>query len=674
MRNSLNHWIFMGFLGVLILLDVGVGLLFYAGKSDLEILRGNLFFLTPILYHSPWIVFLILIVSLVLTLIYVFRCSRVGYSIHQSGKVLILLLALGITIFPFGNLLKHNALFYEKWMWYCAFWICGLCVSLVGSAYLGRLHPHWLEEVGDRLEIVDRFLSRQFFCWGDWLFLGVLFLWVGLASWAINVWVFHGIPHIYDEIAQLFQAKVFAWGFLTAPAPPEPQFFERMYIPIESGRWYSIYPPGYSLILALGVVAGETSWVNPLISAVIVPLFFFAASRVSSFYIARLGSLFLALSPFVLLMGGGYMNHPACLAILLLFLAGYEVSFSCPEKRRRGSAAFGAGLCAGMAFLIRPLTALAFLGAAALAGIILKRYRRQGFWKLYFVLVLGALPAIGFFLYFNQHTTGSPLVTGYEHYFDANPMGFGAKPWGPHPLGPQIPRGEYHTPLRAVANTICNLNALNLYLFGWPVPSLLFAFLLFCPGFKRTRMDWFCLAVIGSVCGVYFFYFFQDVCFGPRFLYETIPFWILLSARGVEELSHRCEATSPLTINQRRGLIYPLIVFYFAAAMGTAWMELLAEYGDSYWGTREELADVLREGVRERDAVILVEDSNDHLAVFSFLDPRLDRGWIIAHDLGEEENQKLLRRYPEWPVYRLRLKEVEGGDEIRTVLERVGRF
>ena len=77
----------------------------------------------------------------------------------------------------------------------------------------------------------------------------------------------------------------------------------------------------------------------------------------------------------------------------------------------------------------------------------------------------------------------------------------------------------------------------------------------------------------------------------------------------------------------------------------------------------------LKEEIHETNAVVFVEDPNDHFSVFSFLDPRLDRGWIIAHDLGEEENKRLLIDYPEWPVYYLRLKEDETSGEIRTVLE-----
>lgn len=669
-RDTREKWLFIGFLGILFIFYAVLRLLDVAVKNESPFLQNHFPFFVAIGYHTPSIVLFLLLCSITLTVSYTLPRIRSPFS----PQFFLTIFILWIASFPLGNPLKDRPLFYEDGMENFAFWIVGICLSVLSAVYLGLYRVSLPERVSRRLENFHRFLTRSDFSRQDGAYLGALSLWVFVACSMVNAWVFDGIPHVYDEIAQLFQANVFAQGWLTAPAPSEPQFFERMYIPIEEGRWYSIYPPGYSLLLALGVLAGKAQWINPLISAFTIPLYFYFASCMASLYAARLGSLFLSLSPFFLVMGGGYMNHPACLLALLLFLIGGLHAFFGKQGRRSLGFALLSGGFAGWAFLIRPLTGIAFLLAGTLAGIARKIYKRKGFRGACFLFLLGMVPAIGFFLVFNQQTTGSPWITGYEHYFDANPMGFGEKPWGEHPLGPKIPRGEYHTPLRGLANTLDNANALNAYLFGWPVPSLFFAILLFAPGLKRQAVDWFCLAIIGSICSVYFFYFFQDVCFGPRFLYETIPLWILLSVRGIEELSARCESISPRSQRPYPGYLYPLLALYFAAAMGTFWIERIAEYSDSYWGTREELADLLRAGVSEKDAVILVEDPNDHLAVFSFLDPRLDRGWIVAHDLGEKENHKLLRHYPEWPVYRLRLKETETTGEIQTVLERAKRF
>ena len=51
-------------------------------------------------------------------------------------------------------------------------------------------------------------------------------------------------PHNVDSIAQLFQARIFLGGGLTAPAPEYPEFFGATHLLIQEGRWFSQYPPG----------------------------------------------------------------------------------------------------------------------------------------------------------------------------------------------------------------------------------------------------------------------------------------------------------------------------------------------------------------------------------------------------------------------------------------------
>jgi len=88
----------------------------------------------------------------------------------------------------------------------------------------------------------------------------------------------------------------------------------------------------------------------------------------------------------------------------------------------------------------------------------------------------------------------------------------------------------------------------------------------------------------------------------------------------------------------------------------------------AYWGANPAVADKVRHGVQEENAVIFVDDPQDYVAVYSFLNPGLDKGWIVAHNLGSKRNERLLNRYPGWPVYRLRLQEAERG--YKTLLEK----
>ena len=79
--------------------------------------------------------------------------------------------------------------------------------------------------------------------------------------------VFEAMPHLKDEHAYLFQAKVFAQGRITNPAPPMAEAFFVPYVVTRDGQQFGKYPPGYPLLLAAGVVLGRPWVVNALPAA-----------------------------------------------------------------------------------------------------------------------------------------------------------------------------------------------------------------------------------------------------------------------------------------------------------------------------------------------------------------------------------------------------------------------
>ena len=69
----------------------------------------------------------------------------------------------------------------------------------------------------------------------------------------LSVVVYGRHPHLQDEVAYLFQARTFASGRIALPMPPVPRAFELYLIDTGPKGWYSPVPPGWGLILALGV-------------------------------------------------------------------------------------------------------------------------------------------------------------------------------------------------------------------------------------------------------------------------------------------------------------------------------------------------------------------------------------------------------------------------------------
>src|SRR4051812_8822935 len=88
-----------------------------------------------------------------------------------------------------------------------------------------------------------------------------VFALAGAVAWG----VFEAMPHLEDEHANLFQARVFAAGRITADVPRHPNsFFTPFVINSAQGKRFGKYPPGYPLLLALGAALRQPWLVNAL--------------------------------------------------------------------------------------------------------------------------------------------------------------------------------------------------------------------------------------------------------------------------------------------------------------------------------------------------------------------------------------------------------------------------
>jgi hypothetical protein len=191
-----------------------------------------------------------------------------------------------------------------------------------------------------------------------------------------------------------------------------------------------------------------------------------------------------------------------------------------------------AGLALGWAVITRPPTGLAhgLVWAAVWAALWFihrtgagyhtpdsrRTLARAAMWT-----VLGlALPAAVFMIY-NAHTTGHPLRMAYMvRSPEVHRLGFRSE-------GPLA-----YSPLDALNNLAANLATLNFLLLGWAIGSWT-ALLVW---WKRTRLARPEVVIIALVAGqtmIYVLYHYHDLYLGPRFLFETVPFLVLLAAWGL---------------------------------------------------------------------------------------------------------------------------------------------
>ncbi len=391
------------------------------------------------------------------------------------------------------------------------------------------------------LGFADRPLTRLF----NWLlqlktahFLlltaGIFFLIANL----ISLLVFEHIPHIQDSISQLFQARIFATGRIHLPSPPFPDFFDYTHI-INNGRWYSQYPWLHSFILMLFVFLKIPWIVNPLLGALTVPLIYLLGKELYDEPTARLATILAVISPFLFNMSAEYMNHASALFFATLFLLYY---FRTLKGKKPLTSAIFAGLALGAVANIRPYTALALgLPFALYALVNLIRSPRRHLLPLLLMLLTVTISTSLVFVY-NYLANGHPLLFGYVvKWGPGHEVGFGHSGWGPS-----------HTPYAGILNTGNDLNLINKFLFEWPIPALLLILIPFArpnrlSGYRhrhyRNKNDWLLLLGFLSLTLAYFFYWFHNVCFGPRFLYESAACLILLTARGIKGLPELLNTT-----------------------------------------------------------------------------------------------------------------------------------
>ncbi|MBN2465648.1 glycosyltransferase family 39 protein [candidate division WOR-3 bacterium] len=446
-----------------------------------------------------------------------------------------------------------------------------------GSSTLERalslLRPAW--------RFVMRGLNPAFFLL---LASGAVLVLTNLISW----FAFQHIPHIQDSVGQVFQGRIFASGRVTLPARFDEFFSGYLHIFNDGSRMFSQHPFGHSLLLALGTLIHAEWLINPLLGSAEIVVLYFLGRELYDERTGRIAALLGLASPFLLFMSSEYMNHASGLLFLSLFLLFFFRTIR-PLRGSRSRSSLAdpllSGLSLAMALNIRPLSALALsLPVAGYSVWLLVKAR----WKAlpaFATLLVPVLLGLGAYGLYNYLTTGSPLLSGYEAY---GRLEYASPGWG---LGFGARGFEYlgiFTPLRGLLQTSSNLNNLNLSLFfRSPVPGL-FLVLLLLLTFTRNPADWVLLAAFVSLPILYSFYWFQDLCFGPRFLYEGLAPILLLSARGFVEFP-RFAGRAAGTETETRNVLALTVGLTMAATAAIGFPEALKSYGNRYWGLDDQL-------------------------------------------------------------------------------------
>lgn len=464
-----------------------------------------------------------------------------------------------------------------------------------------------------------------------------------LLAWsaAVALGPLEGVPKGGDEAAYFFSSKIHARGELAAPAPEvdDPRrFFDFRHFIFQTGRWFIMYTPTHSLLMAPFTAAG-LSWLLGCLEAVVSLLGAYMLLRLWAGELrARAGVVVMLLSPFFLLMVPTHMAHNTNLmftvwALYLLSRAGRE---------NRGALAVAGGLLLGLALSTKPymVVPLSLFAAAAMVAGAGRRAPR-----LLALAVLGAIPPVAGMLAANWYYTGSPLRTAYQIARGGSLVGFGPdKAWFP------VYGDHAHTPLRGLFNLAKQAGVGSVIMLGWPLLSLVPALAASLRARRDRRVLWLYLPFF-LYAGALFIHYCPAIDYGPRHYFTLMPAFALLTVLGLEELAVRARSRwgsrgGSFVALSTAGLFAITLLLYLPE-------EIALRSGP--WQTIDRVPERLAEERAEPPALVFMEASQhgypNIMSGINATSPFLDGRYVFCLHQTPEEDREMMVAMPDRRPY-----------------------
>lgn len=432
----------------------------------------------------------------------------------------------------------------------------------------------------------------------------------GMLSWLFHQQVLGGLLHVQDEINYVWQSRIFEQGRLTAPPTPFPDLFVYLFQLTGPEGTYSIFPPGWSLLLGLLAPLHLRPVLPMLLGALCVPTLYaltqqllrvpFADSVLTPLeerLLPWVAAGLLAFSPAHVVMSGTFMAHTFCLLLCLLsLLAGVKLWLG-----QRWPAAVGVGTGLGWLVCTRPVDALAVGGPLLL--LLAWRLGHARAWRAAGALAVSlGLPLLALGLY-HLTLTGSPTVFPQDRYFAEEPPWvvaqqkvLGSDPesdvryaltcnalgFGPD-RGCSKTYGSFgHSPAKAWRNIKANAIPFDRQLLGIVGASLLVPL----GGWRLRRRALLFVPMLVLVPSLYALYWYHGVAYGARF-WQPLLIPALLGMASV--LGWIVQGLSSRLVGLRPGvLLVALAGLLLSLSSGTV-RALLLEYNNRYWCVDDRL-------------------------------------------------------------------------------------
>jgi hypothetical protein len=341
-----------------------------------------------------------------------------------------------------------------------------------------------------------------------------------------------GGPRIIDATSYLLEARSLAAGSFSFHVPdPTASFRGRFLLASSDGHTLGVlFPPGYPLVLSLGVRLGVPLLVGPALGALLVAVSFALARALGqSSKVALLAALLSALCGALRYHTADTMSH----GLATLLGAGALALALRPQQRL---ATLGAGLCLGLLIATRPVSGAV---SGLLVGFALRR-------QLHYLplLLLGTLPGVALLLAQQHALTGSVLGSTQLAYYQAADAPPGCFRYGfGRGVGCRFEHGQYVERFLSDGFGLRHaLRNLGVHLWTFTSDATNAAPLALLAGHALVKHRRSPLALLGAGIALQAlayvpFYFDGDYPGGgARFLCEAIPFCQILIARAAVDL------------------------------------------------------------------------------------------------------------------------------------------
>lgn len=375
--------------------------------------------------------------------------------------------------------------------------------------------------------------------WRWWPFIAGL---AGCVAMLVShFYLYRGQIVITDSQSQIAQARLLASGHFVLNISQELRDVISFPYAIRTVPSYSQYTPGYILPLTLLCVLHLPWYVfDCLFSGLFVGTLAWVTRRLRGNVASFVAVCVVLTTPFYLIVAGSLMNHLLSGMLVLLAFAMFYPLVTTDRKQWRFWPFLFGGFVLGWAVLVRPLTGLVHLGVWGAVWMCMlwnscpPRPWRQ-FLRAGTAVALGGLIPLCVLLFYNMQTTGNAFVTGYQL---SNPelhrLGF---------HGGAMPYSWIDAWNRMASSLLWS----NFLVVGLGIGLLVWMFVWLALT-RMTRIDKLLLALIFAQIAVYSTYQYYDLLLGPRFLFDTLPFLILLFVLGIVPRHLPCNRQATLVL------------------------------------------------------------------------------------------------------------------------------